>query len=147
MEGEEPKKSARKKPVNNTDNTSNTINTPKSRTVPFDPIIPVIAKYTEFGWVAIRSPKNSLTDIIAQKDKRLHFVQVVTPETIDDVKFQGLPKNTFIQNAFSNTAVPVYAHVVTTKKKEITTKITFEDVNLNTRVIIGGNRRVGEEKK
>lgn len=124
---------------------------PRVRATPFDPAAAVIAKYTEFGWTAIRAPKNSLNDIIAQKDKRLHFIQVVTPETIDDGKFTGLPKNTFIQNAFSNMAIPVYAHVLVSKKKDgsIAAKVTFEDVNLNTRIIVGGKKPAGgdEEKK
>lgn len=103
-----------------------------------DMITTVLNKYTERGWTAIRAPKNSTNDIIAQKDKRLHFVQVVTASTINDSRFNGLSKTTFIQNAFSNGAQPVFAHVVQSRGIY---KITFEDVNLNGRIIIDRSKK------
>lgn len=111
----------------------------------------VIAKYVEFGWQAIRAP-GGINDILAQKNKRFHFVQVVTKETIDDPKFHGLPKNDFVQNAFSNGATPIFAHVISKPCKGpdgtrvFKSKITFEDVNANGRVIIGGKRDDPEKK-
>jgi hypothetical protein len=110
-------------------------------------ITAVVAKYTEFGWQAIRAPRGGMNDIVASKGTRFHFVQIVTKETLEDPKFHGNPKNNFIQNAFSNGAAPIYAHVVKSSCKNVDgtrgqrVKITFEDVNLGGRVIIGGNRR------
>lgn len=98
-----------------------------------DHVAEVIKKYAEAGWTAIRAPKNSTNDVIAQKGPRYHFVQVVTPENSADVKFQDLPKNTFIQNAFSNSATPVYAKI---SRKSANVKISFEDANTGGRVLI-----------
>jgi hypothetical protein len=123
---------------------------PKTVATAADPtadIAAVVAKYTEFGWQAIRAPRGGMNDIVASKGTRFHFVQIVTKETLEDPKFHGMPKNNFIQNAFSNGAAPIYAHVVKSSCKNADgtrgqrIKITFEDVNLGGRVIIGGNRR------
>lgn len=92
-------------------------------------------KYTENGWTVIR-PAGSINDIIAQRGKKYHFVQVVSDTETDNIKYQGIAKNSFIQNAFSNGAIPVYAHV--TGKKAL--KVTFEDVNANARIIISTRR-------
>lgn len=123
------------------DNGQNMSESSKKRTAT-NPVDSVVAKYSEFGWTLMKLPHGSLNDIVAQKDKKIHFIQVVTPETIDNVKFQGIARNTFIQNAFSNSAIPVYAHVVTKDSRagqKIT--VTFQDINLNTRIIVGGNRK------
>jgi len=97
----------------------------------------VIDKYVSFGWTVIKIPPGSINDIITQKAARVHFVQIITKDTAENAKFHGLAKNTFIQNAFSNGAVPVYARVVTSSPR----KITFENVNEGTRVIVGHTRR------
>ncbi len=97
-----------------------------------------VEKYTQFGWTVIITPSNSLNDIIASKDKKLHFVQVVTAETIDESRHTGLAKNTFIQNAFSNMAAPIFAHAARAGR---TINVTFENVNDRTRVIVGGVKR------
>ena len=99
----------------------------------------VIDKYISFGWTVIKIPPGSINDIIAQKAARVHFVQIITKDTAENAKFHGLAKNTFIQNAFSNGAVPVYSRVVTSGQPP--RKITFENVNEGTRVIIGCTRR------
>ncbi len=105
-----------------------------------DPVADVISKYTACGWATI-VPRGSMNDLIAQKDKKLHFVQVVTADTQDNPRFQGIAKNTFIQNAFSNAAQPVYATVAyaarpSADNKAILKSITLEDVNQNSRIII-----------
>lgn len=125
------------------DQTEKTEKTEKPRRKkPFDPIDAVLTKYTEMGWNAMRM-KNSINDIVASKPKntKIHFILVVTPDTLNDPRFNGLPKNTFIQNAFSNGAVPIFATVTTKQvgsgeKARLDVKITFEDVNSNARVII-----------
>lgn len=103
---------------------------------PQTPVEAVIDKYRSNGWVVISVQGVGLNDIIAQKQSgtnRLHFIQVVTDDQA--AKHNGNAKNDFIQNAFSNQAVPVYAYVEQTKDKSPI--ITFEDVNLCSRVIIG----------
>lgn len=99
----------------------------------FDHQSAVTNKYSEYGWIITNSP-GGLNDMIAHKQDKLHFIRVVTPENYDDARYHGLAKNSFIQNAFSNGAVPVHAHVVNKKGH---TKVTFENVNIGDRIIIG----------
>jgi len=103
----------------------------------------VMEKYKSNGWNAFLAPKNSINDIISHRGDKYHFVQVVTSETQEDANHSGLAKNTFIQNAFSNGAIPVYAHVSVKQRRDSTENITitFEDVNLSARIIIN-NRNV-----
>jgi hypothetical protein len=117
--------------------------TPSSKPIFKSPLDAVIAKYTEYNWTVIKSPKNGLTDLVVSKGERFHHVQIVTPETIDEQRYHGEAKTNFIQNAFSNQATPVFAHVVSSNLKGTTDKkykVTFEDVNTNNRVIIGGKK-------
>lgn len=104
-----------------------------------DPVAATAEKYASNGWTVIR-PTNSTNDLIASRAGRLHFVQVLTPTTRDDARYKGIPRNEFIQNAFSNGAAPIHALVVTTAVRAapgtFNTKITFEDVNADTRVLI-----------
>ncbi len=123
-------------------------NSSKTTTIPsikpiISPVNDVINKYTAYGWTVIRPSGTALNDLIAQKNKRLHFIQVVTDEA--SARHSGLAKNTFIQNAFSNSAQPIYAHVTYSSKLNednhpVRTDIVFEDVNQNTRVIIGAKK-------
>jgi hypothetical protein len=89
----------------------------------------VIAKYASAGWTAVLAPKGSLNDVIAHNGAKLHFVYI----DVGKVDSDGLVKNTFIQNAFSNGAVPVYAHIADKK-------VTLCDINLNSRIIVGKKR-------
>lgn len=101
---------------------------------PPSPIDTVLAKYRKHGWVAFCPPGGSTNDIIAQNGRRLHFVQVTTSETKNDSKYTGLAQNTFIQNAFSNAACPVYAIITDGRPGAI----IFINVNENVRVLIRG---------
>ena len=107
------------------------------------PLEDVINKYIKFGWKIVVPPRGGINDIIAQKDKKMHFVQVVMDEMQTDAKFSGEAQNNFIQNAMSNMGVPIYARIGSVRKKNadgskaINNTITFEDVNLKSRVIIG----------
>jgi hypothetical protein len=101
-----------------------------------DPISTVIEKYISSGWSVFRSPKGGINDLIAQKDNKFHFIQVIHT---GDVREQDIPKNTFVQNAFSNQATPVHARIFTRGNK---TKISLEDVNLNKRIIVAKRERV-----
>jgi len=89
----------------------------------------VAAAYIAAGWQVMIMPAGIINDIIAQKGVKLHFCQVVVNSA--DPKYQGLPKNTFIQNAFSNGAIPVHAVFASDGLKT-----AFMDANLNTRVIV-----------
>lgn len=91
-----------------------------------------IAKYQDNGWKVIKPAKGGLNDFIASRGTRIHFVQVVTKSTIGDAKYHGEAKNNFVQNAFSNSAIPIFAHVVEGAKP----KVTFEDVNTGNRAIV-----------
>lgn len=96
-----------------------------------------MAKYTAAGWTIIKPPRGAVNDFMASRGARFHFVQVVTKSTIDDPKFHGEAKNSFVQNAFSNGAVPIFAHVV----EGSSPKVTFEDVNTGDRVIVTAARK------
>lgn len=85
--------------------------------------------------------KGGINDIVAQKDKKYHFIQVLTAKNQDEVRYHGEARNMFIQNAFSNSAIPVYAFVAIVKGRTgYRAKITFEDINADTRIIVGGGR-------
>ncbi len=110
-----------------------------------DPCAEVINKYAANGWTVIVPPRGALNDIITQKGKKMHFVQVTTKETITGARYQGIARNTFIQNAFSNAAIPVYATVTITPGRGTAARdsvvspraaITFEDINQNSKLII-----------
>ena len=105
----------------------------------------VSGKYTRSGRTVMETPKDNINDFIAVKDipasrrKKYHFVQIVPPGSDEDPKFGREQKNIFIQNALSNSAVPIYAHgsVSTGRTGTSKVKITLEDINLNTRVLVG----------
>ena len=103
----------------------------------------VADKYSAYGWTITNSP-GGMNDMIAHKQEKLHFIRVVTPENYDDARYHGLAKNSFIQNAFSNGAVPVHAHVVI---KGSRSKVTFENVNIGDRIIIGRSETSKVETK
>jgi hypothetical protein len=107
-----------------------------SRLIAMKPTAAVIAKYTESGWTASLAPKGSINDVIAQKNGKYHFIQVITGGPPEDSapKTDDLAKNTFIQNAFSNGAIPVHAYVTSAGT---TLKISLQDVNTCTRLIVG----------
>jgi hypothetical protein len=86
-------------------------------------------------------PYRAINDMITQKGGKLHFVQVITPDTASSARFTIEGKNAFIQNAFSNAAIPVYAHVVRRGGPSGRVVVTFEDVNTNARVIIGAHQK------
>lgn len=126
--------------------------TTRNKKQEYDPIAEVIKVYTNNGWHASPAPKGCINDIIALRDKKLHFIQIITEKNTNDVKFNALPKNTFIQNAFSNGAVAVYAYVVEQRRSqpsEVNTdateiknvKVTFEDANTCRRIIIGSRQK------
>lgn len=98
------------------------------------PLEIAISKYKESGWEIIIPPKGSINDFIAKRKDRFHFVQIVTKATIDDAKFHGEAKNSFVQNAFSNGATPIFAHYANSK-------VTLEDVNTSNRVLISTRKK------
>lgn len=80
----------------------------------------VINKYTSCGWTVIRSPNETINDLIAQKNNRLHFVQVLNSND-NDSKYKDSARNNFIQNAFSNGALPIHATISIKEKRTSTT--------------------------
>lgn len=111
-----------------------------ARQRPATPLDIAMAKYAESGWKVIKPPKGSLNDFVASRGPRFHFVQVVTKKTIEDQKYHGESKNGFVQNAFSNGATPIFAHVVDGSKP----KVTFEDVNTGNRAIVSARKKESE---
>lgn len=95
----------------------------------------VIAKYEAAGWKVFAAPRGTINDVIASNGQRMHFIQVIMPGTRESPRYSGLQRNTFIQNAFSNGALPVYATLADGGK------ISLEDINLQARVIVGGGRK------
>lgn len=95
-------------------------------------------KYTDAGWTVVMT-NGGINDFVAGKADRFHFVQVVMDET--DMKYHGLSKNSFIQNAFSNNAIPVYAYVRVVTGNNSRAEIRLEDVNTRSRLIVGGGKK------
>jgi hypothetical protein len=109
----------------------------------------VMKKYKDNGWAVMVPPGKNINDIIAQKGKKMHFVQIIDAKSEQSARYSDVARNTFIQNAFANAAIPVYAHVSFHKSKTtagrhiINSNVTFEDTNLNSRIVI----RKSPEKK
>jgi len=78
-------------------------------------------KYVNAGWVIHVPSGRGINDFIASKRGRLHFVKCMKEESTNSPAFTGLARNTFIQNAFSNNATPVYAIVGNNKVRLIDT--------------------------
>jgi len=103
--------------------------------IPPSPIGAIVDKYVAAGWSVMRMPStNGLVDIVATKaasssrhKERLHFIQYVHDDAA--TRYTGEARNVFVQNAFSNGAVPVHARVVFSKKSESAPKVTLQDVN------------------
>lgn len=99
----------------------------------------VLNKYLSAGWGALDvKPHRGPCDVIANhKRPKLHFVKVITAGT--ETPPEG-EMNLFIQNAFSNGAIPVIATVTASPMKgEVGAqkiKITFKDANTNGRVVV-----------
>ncbi len=104
----------------------------------FNPIEAVAAKYVENKW-QVMIMQGTINDIVAKRNDRYHFIQVVPSDKVDDMRYHALAKNSFIQNAFSNNAIPVHALVtIINGRSGARAKITLEDVNAQTRIICGG---------
>jgi hypothetical protein len=103
----------------------------------------ILEHYSGSGWNILETPKDSTVDFIAAKGDRMHFIKII--EARDSVYLDGIAKNTYIQNAFSNAATPVYAIESSTHAG---TTYRFINPNTETRVRIGEASvvRAGSEK-
>lgn len=72
----------------------------------------VISDYTEDKWQVYKLPQNAINTIIAFNKNKLHFVQIVVNREKNEAKYSGVAKSTFVQNALSNAATPIYAEAV-----------------------------------
>ena len=107
---------------------------PRKRVIKSNGVQDVINKYQECGFIA--NQKGISNEIIAIKgiknQQKIHFVRVFPSHdgvgilSSNDKSVEE--NNTFIQNAFSNSAVPVYAYASYTDN--ILTRISLEDINL-----------------
>jgi hypothetical protein len=71
----------------------------------------VAAYYLAAGWSVVLAPSGGQCDLITGrvgKPSRMHFIQVIAP---NDPRSDIAARNNFIQNAFSNVALPVHAEV------------------------------------
>jgi len=118
------------------------------RHAPFDYKGAAIAKYEAAGWHIHKYPVGSLNDFSADRDKKLHHVQVVPGDKAEDNRYSGEAKNTFINNAMPHSAVPVHARVTLVEKEgaQPVANVSFIDVNLNKKVVISPPRKKAEEK-
>jgi hypothetical protein len=119
------------------------------RQAPFDYKGAAIAKYEAAGWHIHKYPVGSLNDFSADRDKKLHHVQVVPSDKAEDNRYSGEAKNTFINNAMPHSAVPVHARVTLVEKEgsQPTTNVSFVDVNLNKKVVISPQKRKKADDK
>lgn len=98
-----------------------------TRVVKPDPAAELVVKYTAYGWNISSRPRGNINDYVAVKADKMHFIQLVAP---GDPRMSGERCGTFIQNAFSNEAVPVYA--------EISPRgLSLSDANTRARVGLG----------
>lgn len=98
-----------------------------------DPSDLVAQKYTAAGWKVIPS-KGGVNDFIANLNAHVHFVQIRVKGS-SDARYTGQGLNDFVQNAFSNGAVPVHACVDKTQ-------VTLYDVNEDKRILLVGEKKV-----
>lgn len=97
-----------------------------------DPNELVAAKYRAAGWTVI--PSKGVSDMIANLREHVHFVQVRVKGSSDS-RYTGQGMNDFVQNAFSNGAIPIHANVDKSQ-------VTLYDVNENKRVLLVGDKKV-----
>jgi hypothetical protein len=91
----------------------------------------ILNYYSASKWVVISAPAGTINDVIASKGNRLHFVKIIN--THNKLWQKQNVKNTFIQNAFSNGAIPVYAYVVENPESH-KCKINFININTETKI-------------
>ncbi len=84
--------------------------------------------YAQNKWTVITAPKGSLVDLIASKGSRMHFVKVLS--TSGTSYSEGVAKNDYIQNAFSNMAIPVFATEISESPR------VYKYVNINTETYV-----------
>lgn len=97
-----------------------------------DPNELVAAKYRAAGWTVI--PSKGVSDMIANLREHVHFVQVRVKGS-SDARYTGQGMNDFVQNAFSNGAIPIHANVDKSQ-------VTLYDVNEDKRVLLVGDKKV-----
>lgn len=89
----------------------------------------VQTRYEAAGWQTMRG--GNAVDIIARRDKRYQFIQVIPAESASDPAWTGEARNSFVQNALSNNAEPIHALVATSKARDGSTKVKVSLSNTN----------------
>ncbi len=123
-----------------------TTNTKPKKVVLPNGVADVAAKYKSAGWTATQLSNKGIVDIFATKGggakQRIHFIRVFPAHSgITGASDKSDEENnTYIQNAFSNSATPVYAFVSYKDKTGALDKISLNDINLNKGIrLISGN--------
>jgi NACalpha-BTF3-like transcription factor len=96
----------------------------------------VMQRYLSGGWSVISGL--GAAQLYASRGigskKKVHFIRVFSSHTgiTDTSKLSDEENNSYIQNAFSNMAVPVYAFVSYKEKNGsfVATRVVLEDINL-----------------
>jgi hypothetical protein len=118
-----------------------------SKTKHGDGVEITIAKYQGSGWTAIRLGNRK--DIFAVKgeglQQKVHYIRVFTTNTNEITPLSSEENNIYIQNAFSNMAVPVYSNVY--YKDLVCAKVILTDINLNKNLRILAEKKVGGVEK
>lgn len=98
-----------------------------------DKIRHIAKKYETMGWTVItvgNASGTSTVDLMVQRARTLHFIKCV--ESLETTaELSDLPRNSYIQNAFSNNAVPVYATV-----NSATGAVALANVNTNETIML-----------
>lgn len=105
-------------------------------------------QYTEAGWNCIRTV-SGMTDLIASKDKKSHYVRVKTPYG-DQAQYETANINNFVQHSISGSAEPIIAEVVTKSPKDnpdaiSLSKVSTYNANTNARVIVKNTTRKAKD--
>jgi len=116
----------------------------KTAAVQFDFVGHAMRRYVDGGWNTFKSQPGSINDFVAYRGTKAHFVRVVPSSSAEDSRYTGESKNSFIQNALSNNATPVFAKVKPVAKKGDVipsgADVTFNNINGGARVIVGATK-------
>lgn len=100
-------------------------------------------RYTAAGWqVLLVDSVSTAADILAVRQSRTgpglryHFIQVRDIDSKYEARYNGIQRSTFVQNAFSNQALPVYAWVYLPAAEGELPKFKFETADRGSRVTV-----------
>lgn len=104
--------------------------------------------YNENGWAVVHTKASSITDLIASKQNRQHYIKVQSQfcDTPDNAEV-----NQFVQHSMSGQATPVIADVSVKFRQDEgganipAYRVSLHDANTNGRVIVSARKPKEEE--